>query len=258
MVVSKNLLLLLTAFHIASFPCLANNESSGAAPESVQLSKNAGSSSVTASSAETAPSTEKQPVRLNPPTTLQGNIQGGATEDLERLHDIGVTVHHLEQMLKGLLYEAQRQDMVVVAEPDVIGPMIIPAIPGPSGMLNMGYLPPRKKWVDYFMGEIEQLIPMLDHELNSMPRPAATDAELEAAFVTMFNAARDFNPPWSLLETATKGPDYKNADISNAGSGLWAQLNEFKKEKNKVFHLLKAESRKLKDADEAQKKPNDK
>ncbi|MFM9653844.1 hypothetical protein ACKI1S_48635, partial [Streptomyces galilaeus] len=79
---------------------MANNESSATASESAQSSKNAGSSSVTAPSAETAPSTEKQPVRLNPPTTLQGNIQGGATEDLERLHDIGVTVHHLEQMLK--------------------------------------------------------------------------------------------------------------------------------------------------------------
>ncbi|MBC7999757.1 MAG: hypothetical protein IAF58_17520, partial [Leptolyngbya sp.] len=216
---SKNLLLLLTAFQIASFPCLADNEPPVSA--STPVPTNEGSSSRTP---------EKPQVRLNPPMALQGNIQGGATEDLEHIHDIGVTVHHLEQMLKGLLYEAQRQDMVVVAEPDVIGPMIIPAIPGPSGMLSMGYLPPRKKWVDYYMGEIEQLIPMLDHELNSMPRPAAADADMEAAFVKMFNAARAFNPPWSLLETATKGPDYKNADISSAGSGLWFQLKEFKEQ----------------------------
>lgn len=200
--------------------------------------------------ANTPPGTNKKSsVTLNPPaspSSLQGNVQGGAPVVLQGLHDVGTTVHHLQEMLKGLLFEAQRQDMVVVAEPNVIGPMIIPAIPNPSGMMSIGYLPPRKKWVDYFMSQIEEIIPMLDHEINSLPRPDQSDTDLLQAYTEMFDAARGFNPPWAELETATKGPDYKNKDISMAGSDLWFQIEKFKKLKDKLFKMVKEETKQKK------------
>lgn len=192
---------------------------------------------------------KKTSATLNPPaspSSLQGNVQGGAPVVLQGLHDVGTTVHHLQEMLKGLLFEAQRQDMVVVAEPNVIGPMIIPAIPNPSGMMSIGYLPPRKKWVDYFMSQIEEIIPMLDHEINSLPRPDQSDTELLQAYTEMFDAARGFNPPWAELETATKGPEYKNKDISFAGSDLWFQIEKFKKLKDKLFKMVKEEAKQKK------------
>jgi hypothetical protein len=196
---------------------------------------------------------DKAPVKLNPPSSaasLQGNIKGGAPVLLQGLHDVGVSLHHLQEMCKGLLLEAQRQDMVVVAEPNVIGPMVIPAIPGPSGMMSMGVLPPRKKWVDYFMAQIEEIIPLLDHELNALPRPNPDDAELLQLFTQMFDSARGFNPPWSDLETVTKGPDYKNDDIAKAVSRLYIQADECKKLKDKVFKLVKKE---VKEAGKAKK-----
>ncbi len=229
---------------------------------STQFSSSSSSSSSPAASVDVPVSSSKevtpaagpsagtrQSSTLNPPSSaaaLQGNVQGGAPVVLQGLHDVGVSVHHLQEMLKGLLYEAQRQDMVVVAEPNVIGPMIIPAIPNPSGMMSIGYLPPRKKWIDYFMSQIEEIIPMLDHEINSLPRPSQSESELLQAYVEMFDAARGFNQPWSRLESATKGPDYKNQDISVAGSELWFQIEKFKKLKDKVFKMVKAETRQKK------------
>ncbi len=65
--------------------------------------------------------------------------------------------------------------------------------------------------------------------------PQASDTELMQAYVELFDAARGFNPPWSELETATKGPEYKNMDISTAGSGLWFQIEKFKKAKRQTF-----------------------
>ena len=65
----------------------------------------------------------------------------------------------------------------------------------------------------------------------------------------MFDAARGFNPPWSDLEAATRGPDYKNADINYAGSGLWYQVEKFSKLKNKLFKMVKEESKRKKDKD---------
>jgi hypothetical protein len=194
-------------------------------------------------------SNKKTSTTLNPPSSaasLQGNVQGGAPVVLQGLHDVGTTVHHLQEMLKGLLFEAQRQDMVVVAEPNVIGPMVIPAIPNPSGMMSIGYLPPRKKWIDYFMSQIEEIIPMLDHEINSLPRPDQNDTALLQAYTEMFDAARGFNPPWAELETATKGPEYKNKDISFAGSDLWFQIEKFKKLKDKLFKMVKEEAKQKK------------
>ena len=268
MAVRNSILVFLIASSFILPPCFADTSSvavdSSSAPSSSstqtdsssQPSGNSGSSgnfinSGNSNSTAGTPSVSgergmKQPARLTPPdlsSNLQGNIQGGAPVVLQGLHDVGVTVHHLQEMLKGLLYEAQRQDMVVVAEPDVIGPIVMPAIPNPSGMMSMGYLPPRKKWVDYFMSQIEEIIPMLDHEINSLPRPDGTDLAMQQVFVELFDAARGFNPPWSGLETATKGPDYKNEDISVAGSGLWFQIEKFKKLKEKLFKLVKAETK---------------
>lgn len=207
------------------------------------------SGSAAVNPAAAADAAGRKSAALNPPSSaasLQGNVQGGAPVILQGLHDVGVSVHHLQEMLKGLLYEAQRQDMVVVAEPNVIGPMIIPAIPNPSGMMSIGYLPPRKKWIDYFMSQIEEIIPMLDHEINSLPRPNQSESELLQAYIELFDAARGFNPPWSRLETATKGPDYKNQDISLAGSELWFQIEKFKKLKDKVFKMVKTETKQKK------------
>lgn len=187
---------------------------------------------------------------LNPPSSassLQGNVQGGAPVILQGLHDIGTGMHHLQEQLKGLLYETQRQDMVVVGMPDVIGPMVLPAIPDPSGMMSMGTLPARKKWVDYFMSQIEEIIPMIDHEINSLPRPDASNTELMQAYVELFDAARGFNPPWSQLENCTQGPEYKNKDIAYASSALWQQLDTFKKAREKVFKLVKQEAKEKKE-----------
>jgi hypothetical protein len=252
MAVRNSILVLLTASTIILPPCFADTSSASPDSSSAPFSGSAPSASSTQTDNSSAPagvdSGKKQPARLNPPdpSSLQGNIQGGAPVVLQGLHDVGVTVHHLQEMLKGLLYEAQRQDMVVVSEPEVIGPIVMPVIPNPSGMMSMGYLPPRKKWVDYFMSQIEEIIPMLDHEINSLPRPGGTEPEEQQAFIELFDAARGFNPPWSGLETATKGPDYKNEDISSAGSGLWFQVEKFKKLKDKLFKLVKEETKQKK------------
>lgn len=235
MAVRNSIFVLFIVSSVALPPCFADPGASTSASNSA---------SVTAPAA--VDKSNKSSTGLNPPgspSSLQGNIQGGAPVVLQGLHDVGVTVHHLQEMLKGLMYEAQRQDMVVVSEPDVIGPIVMPVIPNPSGMMSFGYLPPRKKWVDYFMSQIEEIIPMLDHEINSLPRPQESDTELMQAYVELFDAARGFNPPWSALETATKGPEYKNMDISTAGSGLWFQVEKFKKLKDKLFKLVKAESK---------------
>lgn len=261
MTARNSLLALLSVTSMLLPPCYADDSSSAtatstassgngttpvsAAPKGTDLP----AASTTSATPAPADSASKPSASLNPPASaasLQGNVQGGAPVILQGLHDVGVSVHHLQEMLKGLLYEAQRQDMVVVAEPNVIGPMIIPAIPNPSGMMSIGYLPPRKKWVDYFMSQIEEIIPMLDHEINSLPRPAASESDLLQAYVEMFDAARGFNPPWSKLETATKGPDYKNQDISVAGSELWFQIEKFKKLKDKVFKIVKTETKQKK------------
>ncbi len=247
MAVRNSILVLLTVSTIVLPPCLADSVDATSATSSTPSASSTQPASSTPPATAAPGDTNRKPTAgLNPPSSsssLQGNIQGGAPVVLQGLHDVGVSVHHLQQMLKGLMYEAQRQDMVVVAEPDVIGPIIMPAIPNPSGMMSMGYLPPRKKWVDYFMSQIEEIIPMLDHEINSLPRPQASDTELMQAYVELFDAARGFNPPWSELETATKGPEYKNMDISTAGSGLWFQIEKFKKLKDKLFKMVKAESK---------------
>lgn len=183
------------------------------------------------------------PLQQTSGTQLTGKVNGGTPQALSALHDLGVTCHHLHDSLKGMLYEVQRQDMVVVGEPDVIGPMVIPAIPNPSGMLSMGYLPPRKKWVDFLMGQINSLYTMLQSELSNMPRPDVSTPQMQDAYLKLNDSLSPLEKDIQALRAATSGPDYKNREIGIPTSSLYESVDRLNKDRKKLFHMIKEQSK---------------
>ncbi len=95
--------------------------------------------------------------------------------DMHRaLKAIGDTSNHIRRTALDIIGEVERQDLVVVSEPDMFGPIVVPAIPMPDGIMAMGdFLPPRKKWLDIFISQLDQLLPVLHDEANT----AATDSK---------------------------------------------------------------------------------
>lgn len=159
------------------------------------------------------------------------------------LHDLEATLHHLNGALKGLLYESQRQDMVVVGGPDVIGNMVIPAIPDSSGMLSMGYLPPRKSWIDFLMNQVNKLVPILQTELAGIPQPQTESQELKEAYGKLAGYSAALGTNSQQLNAVTAAPPYSNKDIALKTSVLYYQVDELNKLRRNIYHLVKREEK---------------
>jgi hypothetical protein len=101
--------------------------------------------------------------------TVQDNTKCSAVIDLATLKDLGEICRHIKGTTKDLLYETQRPNQIVVGTPTVIGNMVIPPRPDPSGIVNTGtFLPPRKKWLDYFRNELSFLMPQLQECIGGL------------------------------------------------------------------------------------------
>ncbi len=113
------------------------------------------------------PSTDRQPGQ-----PLKGSVKSRAIVAAEGLRQMGAALKKIERAAAGLVGEATRQDYVEVGDPDVVGSIIIPAIPDPSGMMPIGpYLPMRRNWFDFYLDEIAKLIPMYAEEVDALVLP---------------------------------------------------------------------------------------
>jgi hypothetical protein len=156
---------------------------------------------------------------------------------------IGVCTHKLKRTALDMMGELQRQDLVVVSEPDVIGPIIVPAVPNPSGMMPVGdYLPPRKKWLDFFMAEMGQLIPLMQSELAGTAIPADKKDEVAGPWGQMQSLVQDMQSHYKALQPLTQGPNFDRDAIGKEVLAIYNDVEELEKLRKQAFHIIKEKS----------------
>ncbi len=89
-------------------------------------------------------------------------------------------------------------------------------------------LPPRKRFIDMSMGQLQQLITMLDTDMQNLMRDtqAVTPGDDAArAQLMIANDARDrLDAAEKQLVTLTKSPPYDNKAISNASEDVHDEI----------------------------------
>jgi len=190
---------------------------------------------------------------------LEGHIQDEAVRLESGLKDLNKTLHHLKRSAWDIFIETQRQNMVVVGEPDVIGPIIIPAIPSPTGMMNVGgLLPPRKKFLDYFMSQINDLYKMTQTEVAALQLPDDATDDGKAILKTVTDAAAALPDDISALAEVTAGPELDNMNIARAAQQMQDHVQAIEKATKKLDEEAKREvskaKRDMRDIDKAIKK----
>lgn len=152
---------------------------------------------------------------------MEGHIEQGIITAEAGLRDLTTSLHHLKRAATDILTEVERQDMVVVGEPDVIGPMIIPAIPNPTGTVSSGqFLPPRKKFIDYFMIQIDHLMPIVEKSSEAVTLPeSATDQE-KADRARLGELMIELQGCFQALDKVTAGPQYDNLAIARQATAF--------------------------------------
>lgn len=171
---------------------------------------------------------------------LKGAAQRTVLQTAAGIKAIGEGVHKLKRTAEDMIGELQRQDLVVVSEPDVIGPIVLPAIPEPSGMLPIGdYLPPRKKWLDFYMAQMQHLIPCIQDELANTIIPEDKKAETQEPWAKMQSIMQDVESHYQRLQPLTQGPKFDSDAIGKEALAIYDDIRQLEKLRKQVFHLIK-------------------
>lgn len=162
--------------------------------------------------------------------TLQGTAASQGVALNASLRDMRGTVQKLKRTALELIGEVERKDVVIVDEPDVIGGIVIPAAPDPSGMMQMGdLLPPRKKWIDYYMTQIASLINLLDADINGVVIPPDQQAALSTLYGNMQQVLKDVRTDYTNLQALTSTKDLTNIPIGKQALGIYDDMNTLEK-----------------------------
>jgi len=200
-----------------------------------------------AADAPAPPATPPAETPLDQQKDLQGHVQGEAVALGTGIRDLSKTLHHLKRSAWDIFIEVQRQNMVVVGEPDVIGPIIIPAMPSPSGMIGMGgFLPPRKKFLDYFMSQISDLTKMTQTEITGLVLPDDATDEAKAELKIMTDTLAQLPQDITALQETTQGPNYDNMAIARAAQLMQNHVQDIEKASKKLDSEAKKEVSKTK------------
>ncbi len=196
---------------------------------------------------------------LNKQKTIEGRIQDVAVTLETGIKDLTKSLHHMKRSAFDIFVEVQRSNMVVVGEPDVIGPIIIPAMPNPSGMISTGgFQPPRKKFLDYFMSQIDDLMKMTQTEVTALVLPDDANDQAKTEMKTLSDTLALLPQDIEALKEVTQGPDYDNMAIARAAQQLQDHIVTMEKASKKLnSEAKKDESRakkSVREADEALKK----
>ncbi len=162
--------------------------------------------------------------------SLEGHVQDEALALETGIKDLTKTLHHMKRSAFDIFIEVQRQNMVVVGEPDVIGPIIIPAIPSPSGMMAMGgFLPPRQKFLDYFQSQLSDLMKMTQTEVSALVLPDDASDQAKTDMKTISDSLTTFSQDLQGIAAVTQGPKFNNYDIAKAAQILQDHIQAVEK-----------------------------
>lgn len=172
----------------------------------------------------------------------EGHLQTEVTNLETSLKEVSTTMKHLKRGAWDMFVEVQRQNMVCVGEPDVIGPIVIPAIPSPSGLVALGgYLPPRKKWLDYLNQQIDYLSKLVQTDINALTLPPDASDTAKTEWQALKDTLSQLPTDVSNLASVTQGPKYDNMEIAKAAQIIEDHVARMEKSCKKVYDETKKE-----------------
>lgn len=200
----------------------------------------------TDSAASSPPSSNASGSASSNGAALQGSVKALDVEAAEGLRQMGDSLKKMQRASLELMGEATRQDYISVGDPDVVGSIIIPALPDPSGMMAIGpYLPIREKWMDYYLDQIGKLIPIFAAYTDGLQLPPSIRNEGTALLDTIRPLFADAKTRYmNLLNMSKELKTMKNMTIAKEAVLLHDDMQKIDGIRRQVFKLLQNSEKK--------------
>lgn len=209
-------------------------------------SKPSASSAVAASTPATTTTTTSTTTTSTSSSKLQGSVKSLDIEAAEGLRQMGDMLKKIQRASLELMGECTRQDYISVGDPDVVGTIIIPALPDPSGMMAIGpYLPIRKDMMDYYLDQMGKLIPIYAQLVDGLQLPESIRTQGTIQLDLMRPLFLDAKTHYmNLLDMSKHLGDIHNMKIAKEAVMLHDDMQKIDDLRRQVFKLLKDSEKK--------------
>lgn len=162
---------------------------------------------------------------------IQGGIKGTAVPFTQGINYVATAAAVIKQEAEALIGEATRQDTVVVRGPNVLpGGVVIPPIGGPSGVMQLGEMPMRKKKVDRWVGDLEHNVLAMQGYVDGLIIPADQAQAAEPAYTALRAANQKAQEHLAQLKELTSSRGLSNKKIGREALAIYDAMTEIQRQ----------------------------
>jgi hypothetical protein len=170
---------------------------------------------------------------------LKGGVRGAALLTEDGLMKLGETTAELQRTSEQVMAEVTRKENIVVRGPNVLpNGVVIPAFPGPGGMIAFGDLPPRKKQLNNFVSNLAYYVELLQNEVNALIIPDDKSAAISPYWDAIRKDMDEINVRFAALKELTAGPRYENLKIGKEALKLYDRAKEIDQLRREVMKIV--------------------
>jgi hypothetical protein len=169
----------------------------------------------------------------------QVSAQKAAEADLRQL---GEPIHRAKVAAVDIVQECRRNaGLYEGGEIDFIGTDIIPFTAQTSeGFGPTEYLPPRRKYLNMHLNQLNQVIELLDEDISSLSMPdQETKDKVASQLDAMTGLMGDVKRYARQLKTMCKQSSLNNRQIINSATGLHEAISDIDKARKQVYEAIK-------------------
>ncbi len=159
------------------------------------------------------------------------------------LKDMRDELRRLHRAALDLISEVEQRDMVVVGAPQLIEPIPQKSDPHPGTMEEMIVLgdaqPPRKKWLDLTMAEVEKLVALIQQDKAAIVVPS-DKSSATSSLKSLDDLLADIQKHLDALKTLTAGPKYQNIEIGKEALGIFEDTKKIEQPWKDLVHSLRS------------------
>lgn len=175
------------------------------------------------------------------PPVLKGGVRGAALLTEDGLIKIGEAAEDLRKSCLLVISEVTRRDTVTVKPPNVLpNSVVIPAVPDPSGTMQLGPLEPRKKYLDRFVSDVAYHVELLKNSVDALIIPHNKVDAVARSWGNLRDAMQDVQGHYAQLKSLTGGPKYNNEKIARQALVIYDSMSTVKRLRNDVLRIVRA------------------
>jgi len=154
----------------------------------------------------------------------------------QQLRRMGEAIKRTRRAAGDILQECT-QPVEMMGEIDIIGQDVIPIMPATAEGFGNNYMPPRPKYINLHMAQLDALVPILKDDMNTLAIPDVEKDYAKQPMEDLYGNYSDFQKLYATLITLTKDKvDYNVQELMSTAHGIDSTCKGMDAARKKLLH----------------------